>query len=297
MARWHKETCPACGKENYGITKDNGVGFCFNCGHWARDGQAIYKPRVRSEHIPEIRNLYAQVAAYYHSSLDKQALSFLSRRGFTDNTIERFQIGYCPVGKNPIYKGSLAKEAGLATSADTGFLAGRITFPYFYDETTITDIRGRAIDPFDELRYKSPYNDSFFRGADFPYNYHLRCNKKIILTEGEIKADIATQIQYPAMALPGIMSWRDGLVIDLDTEYTMIFDSQRNMRDVRRAIMRIAEKLISAGVNIPHIGTIPLFGRNKMDIDDLILQYGPEIFSDVVNNALPYDEWKGLQRF
>lgn len=292
-----KTDCPMCAGNDFYITPHNGVGFCFHCGHWTRDGHAEHKPKVRSQHIDEIRNYYAQTTEYYHSSLDTAAYAFLTKRGFTDETIKRFKIGYCPLGKHPIYKGQIAQEAGLATITQTGFLAGRITFPYFYDDNTITDIRGRSLDPFDATRYKSPYHDGYYRGADFPYNFHLRCNKRLILTEGEIKADIASQIQYPAMALPGIMSWRDGLVIDLDTDYTMIFDSQHNMRDVRKAIVRIADKLVAAGVNSPRIGTIPLFGRSKMDIDDLIIAYGPEIFADVVNNALPYTEWKELQRW
>ncbi len=297
MARWHKETCPSCGGDNFGVTDDNGVAFCFNCGHWARDGQTEYKPRKRSEHIAEIRNFYAQATEYYHNSLDGEARRFLTRRGFTDDTIERFKIGYCPVGKHPMYKSPIAHEAGLATNSQTGLLAGRITFPYLYDEETITDIRGRSLDPNNELRYMSPRHDTYYRGADYPYNYHLRCNKRLILTEGEIKADISSQIQYPAMALPGIMSWREGLTIDVDTDYTLIFDSQKRMFDVRRAITRIAERMINAGVNAPMIGTLPLFGRDKMDIDDLILSYGAETFADVVNSALPYTEWKELQRF
>lgn len=288
----YKADCPICAGNDFYVTPHNGVGFCFHCGHWTRDGEAQHKPKVRSEHIPEIRNFYAQSAQYYHSSLDGDAYEFLTRRGFNDDTIQRFQIGYCPLGKNPMYRDPIAQEAGLATSTQTGFLAGRITFPYFFDETTITDIRGRSLDPFDEMRYKSPYNDTFYRGADYPYNFHLRCNKRIILTEGEIKADIATQIQYPAMALPGIMSWRDGLIHDKDAEYIIIFDSQRNMRDVRKAIVRIADRL-----NNPLIGTIPLFGRSKVDIDDFILSYGVEAFKDVVESALPYTEWKELQRF
>lgn len=295
MTRWQRESCPACGSEHYGYTPDNGVGFCFVCGHWQRDNAIAYKPKVRSAYIDEIRNFYAQAAEYYHNSLDGVARQFLIRRGFTDDTIERFKIGYCPIGRNPMYRDKMAKESGLSVNATTGFLADRITFPYLYDETTITDIRGRSINPADELRYKSPFNDVFFRGADYPYNYHLRNNKRIILTEGEIKADIASQIQYPAMALPGIMSWRPGVIFD--TDYTLIFDSQRRMVNVRYAIHRIVAKIVAAGINEPLIGTLPLFGKEKQDIDGFILEHGTEAFRQVIDTALPYHEWAELQRF
>lgn len=285
--------CPVCHKDNFWFTEHNGVGFCFNCGHWTRDGNAIVKPKERSKHKDEIRGLYKQAAYYYHSSLDTISREYLYNRGFTDKTIETFKIGFCPAGKHPMYRTSIAIEAGLATSIHTAFLENRITFPYFYDNETITDIRGRAVNPNEDIRYKSPYHDAYYRWSDYPYNYHLNNNKITIITEGEIKALIATQFDYPSMALPGILTWRNGFIANPDTKYIIIFDNQRsNMYNVRAAITRIVERISNA-----HIGTLPLFDQEKQDIDSLILTYGIDIFKDVIDMALPYNEWAQLQRF
>lgn len=293
MARWEKETCPACGGNNFGITKDNGVSFCFNCGHWERDGHVQYKPRVRSEHIDEIRNFYAQASSYYHNALDGEARRFLIRRGFTDDTIERFQVGYCPIGKHPMYRSPIAQEAGLATNTQTGFLANRITFPYFFDNKTITDIRGRSIDPTDNVRYKSPYNDGFYRGADYVYNNHLVCDvDTLVITEGEIKADIATQFGFTTIALPGIMAKRK-FIQQQNQRVIILFDSQRkSRREVATAIKRLAEDIRN-----PYVATLPLFAKDKQDIDSFILEYGTDSFRDVLVGALNYGEWNELQRF
>jgi DNA primase len=287
--------CPKCHGHSYVITPKNGLSFCFLCRYWERDGDAPVQSKVRSQYINEIRNLYTQAAHYYHSSLTTEAITFLHTRGVTDQTIQDALLGYCPVGKSPLYKGTIAVEAGLGLPHDeSGVLAGRITLPYFRDAGVVSDIRGRSITPNEEIKYKSLYNHAFFRGADYPFNYHVRDNKRIILTEGELKAILATQYGYTALALPGMTSWKDGFTQQEDQHVVIIFDSQvKNALHVRDAIIRAASKL-----NNVYIGTLPLFGKQKMDIDQLILEHGIDIFRDVVNNALPYQIWLQLtERF
>jgi len=290
-SRGYKKECPVCHKGNFWVTEDNGMRYCFNCKYVEHDHNVNYQPPAPSEHIDEIRGLYTQAAYYYHSSLDTKGRDFLHDRGFTDQTIDTLQIGYCPTGMNPMYRSAIAKEAGLATQAHTAFLGDRITFPYFCDHTTVTDIRARAMSPNADLIYKSPYNGSTFRGAIYPYNHHLTdTDQPIILTEGEIKADIAVQFNYPAIALPGINAWRKG--IRLDRTYIILFDSQReHIKEVRNAITHVASQLTN-----PLVATLPLLGDQKQDIDGFILKYGISLFNAVVDAALPYETWRELQR-
>jgi len=290
-SRGYKTTCPVCHKDNFWVTEDNGMRYCFNCKYVMHDQSKSYQPPVPSKHVDEIRGLYTQATAYYHSSLDTKGRDFLYTRGFTDQTINELKIGYCPVGSNPMYRSAIAKEAGLATQTHQAFLGNRITFPYFCDHTTVTDIRARTMGSDEELIYKSPYNGSIYRGAIYPYNHHLTVdNQRIILTEGEIKADIAVQFNYPAIALPGINAWRSG--IRHDRQYIILFDSQRNhIKEVRRAITHVANQLSDSLV-----ATLPLFGEQKQDIDGFILKYGIELFNAVIDAALPYEEWRELQR-
>lgn len=289
----YKTNCPVCPGHNFLITEDNGMGYCFNCGHLTYNNEHYdQKPKERSPYVDQIRVLYAQVAQYYHSALDGKARLFLINRGFTDETIQKLKIGYAPEGTNPIYKTTIAQEAGIATYAATAFLAGRVTFPYFYDEHTIIDIRGRSIEQNDDLKYKSPYHNVYYRGADYIYNNHLTTAKEIILTEGEIKADIAVQNGFPTGAFPGMLSTRI-FNQQPDQKVILLFDSQKNdQMNINRAINRQAQKLQN-----PFIATLPLMGKPKQDIDSFILNYGCTTFKIVLESALPYNEWRQLQRF
>lgn len=289
----YKINCPQCGKDNFYTTEHNGLSYCFNCGHWQRDGEHAYEPKVRSQYIEEIRNYYKQAAYYYHAALDTAARNFLYSRGFTDDTIQQFLIGFVPNGKSPMYRDQIGIEAGLALPHDsTGFLAGRITFPYFYNKDTIVDIRGRAIDPNEEVKYKSPYHSSYYRGANYLYNNHLAKNDTILISEGEIKADLAVQIGYAALAMPGMNNTKTFSQRD-DQKVIIIFDSQKkNQHFVNKAIDHVARTLIH-----PYVATLPLMNKDKMDCDSYILEYGKEAFDGIIGGALTYNEWKALLRF
>lgn len=298
MANSYKTTCPMCGHESLYVTPNNGMAHCFRpvCKHTEFNGNMARKERVRSDNVNEIRAIYKELAWYYHSSLDKRARTYLHKRGFTDKTIEELQIGYAPEGKLPLYRDPMAKEAGLATMKDEAFLGDRITFPYFKDANTITDIRGRAIDPNVELKYKSPFGDVIFRGAIYPYNYHLRESKHIIIAEAEIKADIAYQLGYAAMGLPGIGSWRTGFVQGERQQVTIVFDNESNpetQRSVIAAVRKVAGELIK-----PRIAVLPIIGGEiKAEIDTFVNKYGGALFASVIDNALDYPTWNSLQTF
>jgi hypothetical protein len=298
MAHSYKTTCPGCGHVSLYVTPNNGMGHCFRptCKYTEFNGSMKRKERVRSDNVDDIRAMYKELVYYYHSSLDKRSLDYLHARGFTDTTIQELQIGYAPVGMLPLYRDPIAKEAGIATAKDEAFLGDRITFPYFKDKDTITDIRGRAIDPNEELKYKSPFGDVIFRGAIYPYNYHLRDRDHIIIAEAEIKADIAYQLGYAAMGLPGIGAWRPGFVQGDKQRVTIVFDNESNpetQRDVIHAVRKVAGELIK-----PYIAVLPIFeGERKAEIDTFVNKYGGTLFKSVVDNALDYKTWNSLQTF
>jgi DNA primase len=286
-----KTICPSCHGDNFYITPNNGMGYCFDpsCHYMEKENKGYSKKRIRSDNVAEIRDYYSIAARYYHSSLDTKALNFLYARGFNDHTIQDRLIGYCPTGTSPIYRDPIAKEAGLADMRHNAFLADRIVFPYFKNRGTIIDIRGRAIDPEEEIKYKSPFNDSCYRGATYPYNHDLRDNKVVLISEGEIKADIATQIGFNCLALPGMGSWRNSLIQE-DQQFIIVFDSQLDMRGVNAAIKKAAKHL-----DDPLIATLPLLGKNKMDVDTFILARGETMFADIINQAITYSVWESLQ--
>lgn len=288
----YKDTCPQCGKDHLYVTPHNGMQYCFypGCGYKYIEGKQVQKQRIRSQHINDIRAYYKLMAEYYHSCLDKKSTGYLYERGYTHGYIKEHKIGYCPKEKHTYYNTPIAQESGLLSYDGTAFLGDRIIFPYYKDKDTVVELRGRSFDNI--LRYKSPFGDTYYRGSDYPYNYQLNTSRRIILTEGEIKADIANIAGYTTMALPGIGIWKDGFKQKEDQDVIICFDTQKDMSGVIKAIGKVAAKLLNAKV-----ATLPLMGKDKMDIDTFILTYGDSFFKDIIDAALYYQDWKTLQLF
>lgn len=294
----YKTTCEKCGGDNFYVSDVMSHCFSPSCRYTEftnGNSNARTINKVKSQYIPEIRSLYTDLAKYYHSCLQKEHTEYLFSRGFTQDTIQNRYIGYCPPGTNPKYKPKVAKESGIATAKDEAFLANRIIFPYFRSKNVVTDLRGRSLDPNDDLRYKSPFNPAYYRGAIYPYNYDIaQTTKRIGITEGEIKADIALQIGFPCISIPGIGSWREGFIQGDDQEVVIIFDNERDSRIQKEVIVAI-NKIIPKLEN-PKIAILPLHsGEKKAEIDTFINKYGAALFMSIIDNAIDYHTWQALQ--
>jgi len=284
-----KQECPQCGGMNLYYTTHNDFSYCFNCSYTQR-GQEYHERTVhKSEHIKEIRQFYTEQAAKYHSNLRDSDRLWLHDRGFDDTDIQALQIGYCA---DEVIDTPIAYESGLAYKTQRlkkAVLGNRIVFPYLSVSGAVIDIRGRSLDDTEEKKYKSPIGSTLFRGANLPYNYAVTEQaKKVIITEGEIKAGIATKYGFPAIGLPGMTNWRNGMCIQEDVEYIIMLDNQRRNR---RLLLQAVEKL-AAHFDNPRIATLPLFSEDKADIDSFILRYGAKEFRICLDSALPIEEWR-----
>ena len=296
-----KVQCPVCPGRNFFVTEDNGLCYCFNCGASYRlEGSgSTYRPFVESPNVGAIREIYTELAGYYHSQLRQQDRDELHARGLNDDTIEELRIGYCPPFYHELYENDLAYEGGIAyrdhkTNSYMPFLADRIIFPYIV-EGLVTDLRGRSSTA--DVKYLSTFRSPRQIGADYPYNWQDAKQDLFILTEGEIKAASAHQAGFRCVALPGMTNWKEKLLPDPKKRVIILFDrvaDQRQKLATNKAILRIANKVPDA-----YIGSLPLLGERKMDIDAFLVhpQGGKAAFEDVINTALHVDEWKPTQRF
>ncbi len=280
----YKTTCPSCGGDNLYVTPENGIKYCFNCTYVERDGNVPVEEKVRGP-IGEIRAFYKQLVDYYHSCLTKSAREYLNKRGIPDTLIEKYKLGYCPTSPAWFYNDPIAKESGIVNEVGNPALADRIIFPYWY-KGTVFDLRGRAINPLEEIRYKSPHGRKYYRGADYPFAADSM-HKTHVLVEGEIKALVIESIGIPAVGIPGITITYDKYSAD---KYIICYDSEavrQKQHDVNRGIMRAA----TWGVD-PHVMSLPLLGLEKIGADDFILARGKEEFYMRYNMAVPFAYWK-----
>lgn len=274
-----KIKCPQCGGHNFYHTDYNGMGYCFNCAYVEHNKQ--YVALKRSEHKEFIRATYQELSLYYHSCLEENHRQYLHKRGITDQSIEKFRIGYCPASTHILYAHPLIKETGLFYEKPV--LEDRIVFPYFsYNE--IIDLRGRSLTD-KEMPYKSLIGSSFTRWADYAYNDKIT-SETIVLTEGEIKAIVGDQYGFDVRAFPGINSQRK--YTNTNQKVVVCFDNQENNR---RELFRSIETLSRKESDL-YVATLPLLRSKKQDIDSFILQYGSSDFRDVINSSLPFLLWK-----
>jgi DNA primase len=291
MPSGHKETCPECGGHNLYVTPHNGLKYCFNCGYRnGRSQNAVFAKN--SETIEEIRDYYNRCVSYYTSCLSNEAYSYLQSRGISDADIKQRRIGFCPDTHHSLYDSPIAKTAGISTGRNS-VLHSRIIFPYLTPTGQVVDMRGRSLAD-DAVRYKGPFGSAFTRGADeWPYGAESVGNS-FLVTEGEVKAIVATQHGFPAVGLPGINSWKWRTRELAGESVTIVFDSQQDPA-INEAVYQAVDKLASR-LNECKVVTLPLMGNSKMDLDTFILTRGFQEFKLILDKALPYTTWAQLLR-
>lgn len=301
----NKVTCPSCGGNDLGIIPGGRVAHCFECGDNYRIGDQKNRETINEIQFDTdaIRVMYGAASQYYHSCISAEHEEYLQSRGINKAAIDLFRIGFCPPGSSALYSGVTARQAGLADSKGNPWLANRIVFPYIADTGTVTDLRGRAIGNGDP-RYLSLYHKSEKRGAVYPFNYDRSVKrsfetKTLIITEGEIKAVVADIHGFAVTALPGMSSYRKGLITQPGVSLVVIYDSTDNPLDRQRvdtALRKLSERLPRFSVV-----TLPLFGEKKMDIDTFLLlgdkTGGAQRLQYYIDNAVEYTTYRKLRIF
>lgn len=294
MSSTYRTTCNQCGGSNNVVWNNDGHSYCYNCGAYQGKSTAEVKIVKRSPHIKLIREFYAELSEAYHKNLRDEHYIWLFKRGISEHSIKTLKIGYCGDGYIPLYASKIVTESGIYYNSHITH-KGRIVFP-FISEYGVTDIWSRSITADDTVKYKGCFSPAFRRGSDYMYMhdacYKPDAHKRIVHTEGIIKAVIANQYGIPCIATPGTLSNRPGTTPLAGQEQIICFDNQiDHRRELITAIKKRAEQYIN-----PKIATLPLRGNSKADIDQYILQFGIDDYRRVVESALEYDVWKQLVR-
>jgi Domain of unknown function (DUF3854) len=303
-SRGWKAVCPSCSGNDLWYTVDTNSAYCFECGTAYKVGDApeVEKAASYVQHdLDAVRRVYDSAKILYRDCLVDAHKLYLQNRGIDNGIIDAFQIGFCPPTSIPLYQLDSAKLAGLCDVRGRPMLGGRVVFPYEANSQT-TDMRGRALASDVHPRYVSPRVDAYIRGAVYPFNYdravqRAQQTRTIIVTEGEIKAILADAHGFAAVALPGMLTWRHGLLDLANTRLVMVFDNSVDKFDrlrVDKALARLYSRLPPFDV-----GVLPLLGEEKQDIDSFLLhpKGGYNNFVRVVESALSYKTYRALRRF
>ena len=221
---FHNEKTPS-----FSVNEEKGFYHCFGCGehgdiisftmkHNNLDFKAAitelanmaglkmpdYKPRdpnvVRREDA--LFDICGRAAQTYAEKLftpdGAHALDYVRRRGFTDDMIKKYRIGYAP--KNNIIANKFAESkflipSGLCRRGDYGmydFFRDKLMFPIFNAHGKIVAFSGRSLDGSEPKYINTTDTDIFHKrqtvfGLNFARDAIHRANRSIVV-EGQIDA-------------------------------------------------------------------------------------------------------------
>jgi hypothetical protein len=292
--------CASCGCDdaNYNIIK--GLGRCWHCNckfiitGITADYVVSEDKKEQSLNISDVRSLYGKLVEKYHQNIAIPVMKYLTDRGLSQATIDKFKLGFCPTDFYDEYNDSLAEKAGIITKGYP-ILTNRVTIPYLFNNEA-TDIRGRIVNSVFQYKDHTPTYLSLpgghsMRGSTYLFNHDVLKNSTVIITEGEFKAIVADQYGFPVLSTPGIFGWQK--------EWAPLFKGKE--------VILAADVDKTAGCQSPAflmtkmlVGQIPQLKvallnwvgtKGKVDIDSLIVGGNVKAFDRSVRGAINARDW------
>ena len=217
-----KACCPFHGEDtpSFVVSPAKQIYHCFGCGVGGDSIKFVmeYEKLSYPESLEKLASMYnvslehdtnykkqdttliTKINQYYQKLLvhNKEASQYLSSRGISNSSIEKFEIGYAANSNDTInfLKSNFlnladAKEFGIIDSGENGLYArfiNRITFPIYTITGNIVGFGGRIITGHNAKYINSPQT-KLFNKSRLLYGYHLAKdsiykNKSVIVTEG-----------------------------------------------------------------------------------------------------------------
>ncbi|MFN5421953.1 MAG: DNA primase [bacterium] len=224
------------------------------------------------------------------------ALSYLKERGFTDATIEKFQIGYSPdlrdaFSKEAIkqqYSAELLKKSGLCAVRDEQLVdnyRGRIIFPIHNQSGKIIGFGARIIGSSDRApKYiNTPENELYVKSRILYGSYFARHpidkQDECFLVEGYTDVTAMHQAGIENVVASGGTSLTPDqlrLIKKYTNNLTIIYDGDAAGI---KAALRGLDLAIEEGLNVQMV-LIP----DKEDPDSYVKKVGPDAFREFVKN-------------
>lgn len=254
--------------------------------------------------------IHEEAAAFYHQILmntvtGQAALDYMTNRGFTQQTMQEYQIGFSPSNRTALFQMLKAKKFDEGLLQESGIFtdrqgqnelfdrfSGRIIFPLRNAKGQTAAFSGRIMHAsqddetgYHEAKYLNSPETLLFNKRDFLFNFdkarsEIRRHSEVVLFEGYMDV---------------ISAWQAGVKNGVASMGTSLTDEQN------RILTKTADKIViaydgdRAGVEATK-RAIEILERNKhfdisvfpleagMDPDEYIQQKGPEAFAKALKN-------------
>jgi DNA primase len=276
------------------------------------DASTTLKRKAVPEHFRQMVEAHELLRKFYHHLLmntdeGQHALEYLTNRGFSKESIEKFQIGYAL--PNWEFASSLLQKRGylpeqmekagliIKRERDESYFdrfRNRIMFPIFDHQGNTIAFSGRALGD-DEPKYLNSPETPIFNKSKILYHFNqartaIRKQHHVVLFEGfadVIAADRAGIENGVATMGTSLTSEHISVLKKNAQTITICYDSDNAGIE---AANRAAAMLDEAGC-VVKVANMP----NGLDPDDYIQQYGEEKFrTDVIGSSLTHMAFKLL---
>lgn len=282
--------------------------------------QMTPEQRERSDQRDRLRGMLKMAAELYHEYLIKSpdeasaaALQYArEKRGFTDDTLVNWQIGYAPDRWNAMldklreigYDDDEIVEAGLARRSDrTGNLYDtfrhRLMIPICDDRGRVVGFGARALDPAEKAKYiNSSQSDLFDKskllfGLDRAKNA-IRDADTAVVVEGYMDVIQAHQAGYhnvvaqmgtalTEVQLKKLVSYAQNVLLALDSDAAGQNATRRSLEVARQTLESDYMGRLAVDIRILQL-------EGAKDPDD-ILRETPELWAQAVSNAVPVTDF------
>lgn len=238
---------------------------------------------------------------FYHKELLKEpkVLNYLKKRAVTEETIEKFKLGFAPYGSNlltnakkefkiqDLIKSGLIKKSYRGLK-DTFFL--RLLFPLFSPSGRIIGFGGRRLRKKGPKYLNSPDTPIHKKGRNLYSLWHtkeeIRKSEQVLLVEGYFdflslyQAGIGNAVACLGTSLTTDQS---ELISRYAKEVILFFDEDNAGKS---ATLRSLGMLLGDGINVK-IGK----GGKAKDPDEIIVKEGKQAFKRLITESNDFMEW------
>jgi len=301
LCPFHAEKTPS-----FSVDADKNLFYCFGC----HKGGTMFTFLMEVEHIPFVEaaeklaaragieiqsadrdpeaergkralsDLYSRITSSFHYFLTqhetgKEAREYLSERGFGDESIEKFQLGYAPKDRRWLYNFLHHKNYSDEFLAESGLFSrnyprvsifsGRLIFPIRSAGGDVVAFGGRSIDGNEPKYINSPETELYQkRRILFGLNRAVKGiqkQKRVLVVEGyfDVLAFFEAKLPIAVAPLGTALTEEQARVLRRYAEHvTLVFDDDRAGIQAAQRGIEVMEKVgMECNVVVPHGGKDP----------------------------------------